>query len=405
MTKSAIKESVSRQRDGLKKLLVNSLEQIAHELPPLMDNASALNEYLREMFTRLPHCKYTYVLDAEGVQLSATVFHEGMNTVDTGRDRSQRPYLNAFLEDDRDEEADDRGDIVFKKRGGVSCALSEAYISKNRKRPSITAIQVIRDEDDENIGFFGVDYDLRELPPADEIYEEPRQYRQIKGDPSIRSGLFLQQRVESLMDTQLDSIMAILEELMLEHGVYHCQIHYSSSRVTVWHVDDPFVYRILTMDELSDMSICLAYPRRDYLDRAIVPKADILKIFKQFSALRFADRTIYLRSGSLNLVNGFIGLNFSCDGTHYLIHDDFLKRGLDFWFGTDDIADGKQRFLDGILENLGQSGCKDVSKVISLLDQGKIPTELSDLQKDDREYIHKELKSIMEVYEGSVCTI
>ena len=403
MTPTTIKESVTLQRNGLKKLLGNFLAKFAAELSPLLDDSSALNEYLHKAFDSLPYCKYVYVLDEDGVQVSGTVFRDGMNTVDMGRDRSQRPYMSPFLTGSRS--------TVRKKVASLDDSisqnfyLSEAYISKNRKRPSITALQVITNKNNERIGFLGVDYDLRELPPADEIYEEPRKYRQIKGDPSIRGGLFLQQRVESPMDAQLDSIMTILEELMVEHGVYHCQIHYSSSRVTVWHVDDPFVYRILTMDELSDMSICLAYPRRPYLKRSVVPKEEILTIFKQFSALRFADRTIYLRSGSLNLVNGFVGLNFSCDGTHYLTHDEFLKKGLSFWFGAGDFENDRQRHLDEILESLGQSGCKDVYQVISLLDQGEIPTELSDLQQDERDYIHKELKSVMAIYDGDICSI
>ncbi len=86
------------------------------------------------------------------------------------------------------------------------------------------------------------------------------------------------------------------------------------------------------MDELSDPDICLAYPKKPYFERAIVPHDDIMKIFELFKALRTFDSTIYLRSGSLNLVNGFIGLNFSCDGSHYLTYDDFLEKGLDFWF-------------------------------------------------------------------------
>ncbi len=391
---TSIQESVSRQRNGLKKLLGNSLSNFAYEVSTRIDDIVVLNDYLRQAFKLIPYCKYIYVLDADGVQISATVYVDGMNSVDAGRDRSQRPYMSSFISSSGMNKVDD-----------LDFDLSEAYISKNRKRPSITAIQVIRNAEDKHVGFLGVDYDLRELPPADEIYEEPRQHRQIKGDPSIRGSLFLQHRVESPMDVQLERVMAILEELMLEHGVYHCQIHYSSSRVTVWQVDDPFVYRILTMDELSDMSICLAYPRRPYLKRSIVPKEEIMKIFKQFSALRFADETIYLRSGSLNLVNGFIGLNFSCDGTHYLTHDEFLNKGMDFWFGTSDITDNRQRLMDDILESLGQSGCKDVNKVISLLDQGEIPTELNDLHEDEREYIHHELKSIMAIYENGTCEI
>ena len=387
---STIQKSVNQQRNSLKKLLGNALEELSKDLLPFLNDEKALNKQLYKAFNRLHYCKYIYVLDAEGVQISATLFKGGMNKVDSGRDRSQRPYLKHLLTN---------GDDV------LDCDLSEAYMSKNQKRPSLTAVQVIKNDKNERIGFLGVDYDLRELPPAEEIYEEPRQHRQIKGDPAIRGGLFLQQRSESIMDTQIDNVMSILEELMLYHGVYHCQIHYSSSRVTIWHVDDPYVYRILTMDELSDMAITLAYPRRNYFERAIVPEQDIMKIFKQFTSLRFADKTIYLRSGSLNLVNGFIGLNFSCDGTHYLSHDEFLSKGLDFWFGTEDTTEIRQRFLDGVLENLGQSGCKDVNKVISLLDQGEIPTELKDLSDDERDHIHKELKSIMAVYDGQACLI
>ena len=212
--------------------------------------------------------------------------------------------------------------------------LSDAYISRNKKRPSLTAIQTIRDQKNNRIGFLGVDYDLRELPRTGALYEEPRHWRQIKGDPAIRGGLFSQQRAESLMDQELDNVLALQEELMLQHGVYHCQIHFSSSRSTIWHVDDPYSYRILTIHDLSNPDICLAYPKKPYFERAIVPQDSIMKIFKQFKTLRTSDSTIYLRSASLNLVNGFIGLNFSCDGSHYLVYDDFLEKGLDFWFGV-----------------------------------------------------------------------
>ena len=120
---------------------------------------------------------------------------------------------------------------------------------------------------------------------------------------------------------------------MLEHGVYHGKLHFASNRATVWHVDDPYVYHLLSIEELLDPDICLAFPRRPYFERAIVPQDKIMPIFKQFAALRFADETIYLRAGSLNLVNGMVSLNFSCDGTHYLPFDEFMSKGLGFWFG------------------------------------------------------------------------
>jgi len=313
-TTSTINESIRRQRELLTDLLSVALLRLAANIPSCIENKNALENYLLKSCEDLPYCKHLFVLDLDGKQITANLSKQGKDESQFGRKRSQRPYMRGIFDTD--------------------FSLSNAYISRNKKRPSLTAIQAIRDKNHKRIGFLGVDYDLRELPRTEALYEEPRHWRQIKGDPAIRGGLFAQERAVSLMDKQLDNVLALQKELMLQHGVYHCQIHFSSSRSTIWHVDDPFSYRILTIDELSDPDTCLAYPKKPYFERAIVPKDAIMKIFAQFKVLRTADNTIYLRSGSLNLVNGFIGLNFSCDGSHYLIYDDFLDKGLDFWFGV-----------------------------------------------------------------------
>ena len=396
---SIVQKSVKEQRKHLSKLIGGLLSDLATDLVPYMDKPERLNDFLTLAKKSLPYCKYIYVLDKNGIQVSYTVKHEGENKQDLGRDRSERPYMVN----------------LFTARNGNDFELSSAYISKNKKRPSLTAVQIIRNEAGERLGFLGVDYDLRELPRNDKIYEEPRKWRQIKGDPAIRGGLFLQSRSESEMDKRLEEVMTILEELMTEHGVYHCQIHYSSSRVTVWHVDDPYTYRILTMDELSDSEVCLAYPKRPYFERNIVPKPDICNTFKQFFALRFADDTVYLRSGSFNLVNGIVGLNFSCDGTHYLTFDDFLEKGLDFWFGANDELIGiestvvkggvDQDEMDKLVDEIALRGCLEVNQIIMKLASKKPPEFLAELKEQEQQYIHDELKSVMDVYEGEVCSL
>jgi len=59
-----------------------------------------------------------------------------------------------------------------------------------------------------------------------------------------------------------------------------------------------------------------------------------MPVFELFRSLRFADENVYLRAGSLNVINGMVGLNFSCDGSHYMRFDEFLEKSTDFWFGT-----------------------------------------------------------------------
>jgi hypothetical protein len=387
-----LRHSIAAQRAILHDLLAAELARHASEIPAFLGDREKLDARLQEIFRQIDHCKYVYVLDSAAVQISSTINRYGADAEAFNRDRSQRPYMIAAMRDPT---------LMFD--------LSEAYISRNKKRPSLTAIQAIVDADGKRAGFLGVDFDLRELPHTEVLYEEPSQWRQIKGDPAIRSGLFRQQRVTSLMDENIDHVLSLHEALMIDHGVFHVHIHFSGSRSTVWHIDDPYVYRILSPDELSDTSICLAYPQRPYFERNTVPASAIGPIFQQLKALRFADESIYLRNASLNLVKGVVSLNFSCDGTHYLDYRDFLERGLDFWIGPETFPtamceaprDLDQQKLEEQIEELAGEGCIAVNKLLYALERNEVPEKLAGLSPPERDFIYNELKSVMDIYEGN----
>jgi hypothetical protein len=125
-----------------------------------------------------------------------------------------------------------------------------------------------------------------------------------------------------------------MDELLGERGVFHAKLHFSGSRATLWLTDDPYRYRVHVLREITDPAMCLAYPRRPYSEMAVVTRERIKAIFERFALLRTTDDTFYLRSGSLNLINGMVGLTFSCDGSHYLPVDEFLAKDKSFWFGA-----------------------------------------------------------------------
>ena len=314
-TGTSLQESVRQQRESLTALLGEALHELAQRCAEVIHDRMLLEALLTDELPYLSNCKHLFVLNAEGVQLTDNITQEGHDHEKFGSNRMDRPYMQGII-----------GITDFK--------LSDAYISRNRKRPSLTAVQVIRDDHGNRIGFVGVDYDLRELPHTGQLYHEPQVWRQMKGDPAIRSSIFHHIRAESQMDRRLDAVLPIMNELILERGVYHGKLHFSSSRGTIWHVDDPFVYRILSIEQLTNPETCLAYPLRPYHTRAIVPREQVMEVFEMFRSLRFADDNIYLRSGSLNIINGMVGLNFSCDGSHYMPYDEFLDKNTGFWFGT-----------------------------------------------------------------------
>ncbi len=312
--KTKLQKTVKKQRKALKELLFESMSELAAACAGKMNNRQALEDILANEMSSADYCKYLWVLDKTGRQVTDNAMRAGFKHGQVGRDRAARPYLQRALK-------------------GKDYYLSEAYISRNRKRPSLTAVKAIYNENGHVNGYLGADFDLRELPNTANAYKNEKDRKQIKGDPAIRSGLFSQQRVESAMDAQIDNVLSVIQELILEHGVFHAKLHFSSSRATLWLVDNPYDYQILNIDELSDPDICLAFQHQKYFERAIISTKDIALIFQQFKELRFVDETIYLRAASLNIVNGMVGLNFSCDGSHYMHYQEFLEKSTTFWFG------------------------------------------------------------------------
>ena len=133
------------------------------------------------------------------------------------------------------------------------------------------------------------------------------------------------------MDKNIEQALAILEELLTQRAVFQCQIHFSSSQATIWTLDDPFRYRILDHEALSDPDICLIFPPRPYPRDAAIPQSDMQRILATLRALRVTDPTFYLRTASINIFNGMISLTFSCDGSHYMPHVEFLLKDTSFW--------------------------------------------------------------------------
>jgi len=311
--KPAWKESIYLQREQLGQLLREPLSQLAQLCVAVWGDRERLDTLLTDHFAEVPHCACLYCMDINGVQICDDVTVTGLERDQFGFDRSHRPYMQ--------EEIPSWGFL-----------LSDAYISL-KQRPSLTALQVVRDGTNV-LGYLGADFDLRDLPVTAALYKESDDWLQLKGDPSIRGAVFQQRRIESPMDRILERSLSILEELITQSGVFQCLIHFSSSQVTIWMVDDPFRYRLLSQDALSDPDICLVYPARDYPADAAIPATDITKILEILRALRMADENIYLRIASINIFNGMVSLTFSCDGTHYMRYDELLSKDISFWFGT-----------------------------------------------------------------------
>lgn len=315
LTKASLQESIDKQRQDLLNRLTKPMQRLAGLCRDTWDETDKLNKVLEKNFRRVPYRTYLYTLDPNGLQISSTISRERLINEDVGRDRSRRPYMKQLSI-------------------GTEFTLSEAYISLRKNRPSLTALQAIVNEQNQLLGYLGADFDLRDLPLTRAMYTEPNNWQQIKGDPAIRQGVFNQQRADSTLDQNIDTVLGVLVELMQDHGIFHTMLHFSSNRAVIWQFEDPYKYRLLGIDALIDPNVCLAFPRSNYPKNAAIPAEQIVHIFEAFKQLRYMDDTLYLRTGTINIFNGIIGLTFSCDGSHYIPWQEFLDKDHLFWANT-----------------------------------------------------------------------
>ena len=155
----------------------------------------------------------------------------------------------------------------------------------------------------------------------------PQKWLQIKGDPSVRAFLFEQSRIESLFDVHLDLVHEIVHQLLTQKGAFHVKVHYSSSQLTCWFADDAYRYRVYVWEEVLEPGFIDQF--HDFSLTHLQPVIDldnIHAVLSEFKRLRTTDETIYMRNGSINLINGMIGMTFSCDGAHYIDHKTFFEK-------------------------------------------------------------------------------
>lgn len=317
-----LEKAINKQRDSIEDLLAEPLKLIADICaecwtdPVKLDDE--LSDYIRHKKDH--RCRLLYAINKQGLQHSSNISDVIVDDTVVGQNLLNRPYLER-IDTSR----------------GKPFVLSDVYVDKQTRKPCITAIHSVK-INDEVQGYIAADFGLKDLPlkHVDEI--QSHKWRQIKGDPSIRNTLFQQTRARSAMDEHLDEVLDVVESLMTEQGVFHAKLHFSSSRATLWPYGDPYHYRLHVLDEIINPKVCLVYAKMKYPENASVPADVVSNVLKMFKALREADENVYLRAASLNIMNGLVGLNFSCDGSHYMPAEEFLNKDLSFWFGDNGQA-------------------------------------------------------------------
>jgi hypothetical protein len=142
--------------------------------------------------------------------------------------------------------------------------------------------------------------------------------------------------VKNDFDKHIDKVLRRTGYLLKGCGIFHAKVHFSSGQVTLWSMSDPYNYKVCHAGEFLEKGFPSTFEVASYPINAKVPPHKIATILAAFKSLRLSGKAGYLRAGSLNIINGRIGLNFSDDGTRYLDYREFLR-------DTDDRLPGGHR--------------------------------------------------------------
>ncbi len=319
MVNSNLSRVIDIRLSALSYALREPMTEIADLCGETFDQPARLNQVLEGGIQRLDSCALIYVVNPFGIQMSGNVTRGDSDGDFFGQDLSDRNWFRL---------ARGHKQQIF---------LSDVYISRPENVIGITAVHRIVARSGTLLGYLCADFQLHNLPLVSPDVPQMNHWKKIAGDPSIRDLMFHQERSVSDMERRFDDLKVIVMDLVARRGIFHFKLHFSTSRATLWTAADPMRYQVHVLDEILQPSICLAYDACPPPAESRVDPATVERVLDLFQQLRTSDRYLYLRAGSLNTVNGLVGLNLSWDSQHYLDVEEFLATDTAHWIGADNV--------------------------------------------------------------------
>lgn len=119
-------------------------------------------------------------------------------------------------------------------------------------------------------------------------------------------------------DSHLDRLMEIVHALIMTKGVFHINIHFASSQLVCWTLDNPFSFQIYSADEIFTGNFMRLFAPLESKLHTCIGKDQVKAILQSLKWLRSKREGSELRNASIHMINGYIGLGFSCDDTRYI---------------------------------------------------------------------------------------
>ena len=141
------KEVISQDPYQAGQQLVDTFSSIAYLCAVMWNDTSALDKLLFYQQSNIPHCKMLYVIDKYGIQISANISSQNIDSCKRGQYLKNRPYMQEMNTSDK-------------------FHLSSVYLSQTGCCRCITATHQIMANQEDQLGYLAADFDVSNLPDA-----------------------------------------------------------------------------------------------------------------------------------------------------------------------------------------------------------------------------------------------
>jgi len=182
----------------------------------------------------------------------------------------------------------------------------------------------------------------------------------IRGDPSMRETTLERKRYMSSVDTHLDALTPMLEDLMLNHSPYQLFVGFNNGEIRTNSVFDPMRQEIHDAEKMIDPDyIARQFPAVCYEDKIRLIRetygglrgqpiyqqlpsywknimarrgqawepmetAEIRTVVSTLKVLRDMPM-YYLRNITINIVQSIVRIQFNCDGTQIVSAENYTR--------------------------------------------------------------------------------
>ncbi|MDH5178332.1 MAG: hypothetical protein OEZ39_07075 [Gammaproteobacteria bacterium] len=182
----------------------------------------------------------------------------------------------------------------------------------------------------------------------------------IRGDPSLRETTFDRKRYKSEVDENIDTLMPILQELMLNRSTYKLFIGFNNGEIRTTSIFDPLREEVHSVSKMIDHSYIerqfpeVTYEEKIQLMRDIynhlrnnpiyqrlptywrnimarrsaawepMEQDEVMNVLSTLKTLREMP-TYYIRNITISIVQSIVRMQFNCDGTQIVSAENYKR--------------------------------------------------------------------------------